>query len=169
MAGDGDAFGRLVGPHLDVLRRVAYLHAPSSDIDDVIQDALGRAWTELPTLRERTGLRSWLVSVVANTARNHSRGAGRRATWELRAALRSEATTVGTPEDAAISFEQAHLVLTAVSCLPDGQRDVVTYRYFLDLSESETAEALHIPLGTAKSRLSRALTRLRRELEEGET
>jgi RNA polymerase sigma-70 factor (ECF subfamily) len=168
VAGDGDAFGRLIGPHLDVLRRVAYLHAPSADVDDVVQDALGKAWTQLSTLRAGAGLCSWLVSVVANTARNQSRGAGRRATWELRAVLRSEATSVRTPEDAAISGEQAHHVLTAVSCLPDEQRDVVTYRYFLDLSVSETADALQIPVGTAKSRLSRALTRLRSELEEGE-
>jgi DNA-directed RNA polymerase specialized sigma24 family protein len=45
---------------------------------------------------------------------------------------------------------------------------VIAYRYFLDLSESEMAEALSIPRGTVKSRLSRAITRLRRRLAESD-
>jgi RNA polymerase sigma-70 factor (ECF subfamily) len=45
-------------------------------------------------------------------------------------------------------------------------REVVTCRYLLDLSETETATALHIPRGTVKSRLSRALARLREEVDD---
>jgi RNA polymerase sigma factor (sigma-70 family) len=44
-------------------------------------------------------------------------------------------------------------------------RLVIGYRYFLDLSEEETAEALGIPRGTVKSRLARALARLREQME----
>ncbi|MGH2693125.1 MAG: RNA polymerase sigma factor [Actinomycetota bacterium] len=48
--------------------------------------------------------------------------------------------------------------------LPPADREIIAYRYFLGLSEAETAEALAVPPGTVKSRLSRAMTRLRTEM-----
>lgn len=164
VAGDGEAFGRLVAPHVAVARRVAYLHAPAADIDDVVQEALSRAWRQLPTLRAGSGLRAWIVAIVANCARNHHRGAIRRANWELRDASRTVVDDAA-PDEVAIDNDEAKAVLEAVERLPEGQRDVVAYRYFLDLSEAETAEALGIPIGTVKSRLSRAMTGLRTELK----
>jgi RNA polymerase sigma-70 factor (ECF subfamily) len=58
--------------------------------------------------------------------------------------------------------------LAAVNRLRDEDREVIGARYFLELGEAETAEALGIPRGTVKSRLSRALGRLRTELGTGE-
>ena len=55
--------------------------------------------------------------------------------------------------------------LDAVNGLRDEERDVVACRYFLGLSEDETAQALGVRLGTVKSRTARALARLREEVE----
>jgi RNA polymerase sigma-70 factor (ECF subfamily) len=54
----------------------------------------------------------------------------------------------------------------AVASLPDRDREIVALRYFAELSEAESAEALGCPVGTVKSRLSRALVRLREALAE---
>jgi RNA polymerase sigma-70 factor (ECF subfamily) len=57
--------------------------------------------------------------------------------------------------------EERQRLLEAVNALPEEQRVVVSLRYFAELSEEETAEALGLPRGTVKSRTSRALERLR--------
>ena len=66
-----------------------------------------------------------------------------------------------SPESAVLDREEQAWLLGAINGLGDDDRDVITARYFLDLSEAETAELLGIPRGTVKSRLSRALGRLR--------
>jgi len=58
--------------------------------------------------------------------------------------------------------------VAAVNALPDRERQVLVCRYFLDLSETETARVLAWPLGSVKSRTSRALNRLRGLLVSGE-
>ena len=65
-----------------------------------------------------------------------------------------------------MAAEQRRRLLDAVEALRDDDRLVISCRYFLELSEEETAAALGIARGTVKSRLSRALERLRAHLEE---
>ncbi len=72
--------------------------------------------------------------------------------------------TAPSPEGAALAAEEREALLAAVERLPDEQRLAVTCRYFLDLSEAETATVLRIRPGTVKSRLARGLERLRGEL-----
>jgi len=69
-----------------------------------------------------------------------------------------------SPEDAAVAAAERQQLLAAVERLPDDQRLAVACRYLLQLSELETAHVLAVPSGTVKSRLSRALDRLREEL-----
>jgi len=71
-----------------------------------------------------------------------------------------------SPEAALVSAEQRRELLAAVDRLGDDHRLVLSCRFFLDLSEEETAAALGVRRGTVKSRLSRALERLRAELQE---
>ena len=71
---------------------------------------------------------------------------------------------VPSPEGAALAREQERELLAAVNRLRPEDRLVVAYRYWFDLSESEMAEAMGCRPGTVKSRLSRALDRLRNEL-----
>jgi RNA polymerase sigma-70 factor (ECF subfamily) len=67
-----------------------------------------------------------------------------------------------------MAAEQRSELLAALATLRDDDREVLGARFFLDLSESETAETLGIPRGTVKSRTSRALGRLREALGGGE-
>ena len=69
-----------------------------------------------------------------------------------------------SPEAVALLHEQRRELLAAVNALRDGDQQVIAYRYFLDLSETEMAALLGCARGTVKSRLSRALTRLRQQL-----
>jgi RNA polymerase sigma-70 factor (ECF subfamily) len=64
----------------------------------------------------------------------------------------------------ALVTEQRRELLGAVSALRDDDQRVIAYRYFLDLSEAEMADLLGCARGTVKSRLSRALSRLRQQL-----
>jgi RNA polymerase sigma factor (sigma-70 family) len=71
------------------------------------------------------------------------------------------------PEVESLTREREETLLRAVNDLRAEDRQVIACRYFLDLSEAETAAALGVRPGTVKSRLSRALGRLRTTLEEG--
>jgi RNA polymerase sigma-70 factor (ECF subfamily) len=73
-----------------------------------------------------------------------------------------------SPETAALGREERERLLEALERLREPERLVVAYRYLLELSEAETARALGIRPGTVKSRLSRALGRLRREMERSQ-
>jgi RNA polymerase sigma-70 factor (ECF subfamily) len=73
---------------------------------------------------------------------------------------------VPSPEAAALEDETRRVLLAAVERLPERDRLVIAYRYFLQLSESETAHALGVRSGTVKSRLSRALARLRAQVPD---
>jgi RNA polymerase sigma-70 factor, ECF subfamily len=72
---------------------------------------------------------------------------------------------VPSPEAALLDLERRDELLAAVAGLPETDRQAIACRYFLDLSEEETAAALGCPRGTVKSRLSRALERLRERME----
>jgi RNA polymerase sigma-70 factor (ECF subfamily) len=72
---------------------------------------------------------------------------------------------VPSAESTALSADDRSRLMAAVASLPERARLVITCRYLLELSEAETAEVLGWPAGTVKSRLSRALDRLRAELD----
>ena len=75
--------------------------------------------------------------------------------------MEPDAATPDTPFDEAVAGERRARLLAAVNALPDRERQALMCRYFLDLSEAETAQVLRWPLGSVKSRTSRALGRLR--------
>ncbi len=102
--------------------------------------------------------------MVANQARNRRTAAQRRANLALRAGAGQADDHEPTPELVALARERRQALLCALATLREEERLVVAYRYFLDLSEAEAAEALGCPRGTVKSRLSRALQRLRARL-----
>jgi RNA polymerase sigma-70 factor (ECF subfamily) len=75
-------------------------------------------------------------------------------------ALGKEARGPGVAEE----LDARRELLESVERLPPADREVIAFRYFMGLSEAEMAEALAVPAGTVKSRLSRAMTRLRTEM-----
>jgi RNA polymerase sigma factor (sigma-70 family) len=165
--GDTHAYRNLVEQHQAIAFRTAYLITGSTaDAEEAVQDAFVKAWYALGRFRPEAPFRPWVLRIVANEARNRRRSAGRRERLVLRAAedpLSGDA--VPSPEAALLESERRAELLAAVNELRDEDRLVVACRYFLGLSEDETAAALDWRRGTVKSRLSRALQRLRVQME----
>jgi RNA polymerase sigma factor (sigma-70 family) len=151
-----------VREHQQVAFRAAYLVTGSAaEAEDAAQEGFVKAWQALPRFREGAPFRPWLLAIVTNEARNRRRHAGRQAALALRAL---EPAPAG-PDEAAGERADRERLLQIVGGLSEDHRLVIGYRYFLDLSEEETAEALGVPRGTVKSRLARALARLREQME----
>jgi RNA polymerase sigma factor (sigma-70 family) len=165
--GDATAYGELVQRHQGIAFRTAYVIArDASDAEEAAQDGFVKAYRALGRFRAGAPFRPWLLQIVANEARNRRRSAGRRASLVLRAAEENRpGDAVPSPEAALLGSERRAELLAAVNALREEERDVIACRFFLDLSEEETAATLDIKLGTVKSRTSRALAHLREEVE----
>jgi RNA polymerase sigma factor (sigma-70 family) len=161
--GDPDAFEALVVSYQSLAFRTAFVIAgDAADAEEAAQDAFVKAHRALGRFRSGQPFRPWLLTIVANEARNRRRTRGRRAALALRAA---DPGPGEDPEAAALATERRERLLTAVERLRNDDRDVLACRYFLELSEEETAAALGIARGTVKSRIHRALERLQKELQ----
>ena len=159
------AYEELVRRYQDVAVRTAYVISPDGDAEDAVQEAFVKAYAAISRFRLDAPFRPWLLRIVANEARNRRRSAGRRAGLAIRAAEdRRPGDAAPSPESAVLAGETREALLAAVNGLRDDDREIISARYFLELSEAETAEALGLPRGTVKSRLSRALGRLREQL-----
>jgi RNA polymerase sigma factor (sigma-70 family) len=162
--GDLDAYAQLLRVHEAAARNLARaLCGPEGD--DATQEAFVKSWSGLARYRSDAPFRSWLLRIVANESRNRLRSAGRRSFHELRLAEdRTSGGAAPSPEAAVLEHERRTLLLAALNGLPERLREVVVCRHLLGLSEAETVAVLDIAPGTAKSRLKRALDRLRAEL-----
>lgn len=161
--GDSGAFEALVVSYQALAFRTAFVIAGDvADAEEAAQDAFVKAHRTLGRFRSGRPFRPWLLTIVANEARNRRRTRGRRTALALRAV--DPGAPADDPEAAVLASEQRERLLTAVERLRDDDRDVLACRYFLELSEEETAAALGIRRGTVKSRTHRALERLRKEL-----
>jgi RNA polymerase sigma factor (sigma-70 family) len=163
--GDVAAFEQLVSRYQDLAVRTAWVVTGSgSEAEDAAQEAFVKAYLALGRFRAGAPFRPWLLQIVVNEARNRRKSAGRRVNLAQRAAAQHHVETEPSPEAVTLASEQRQSLLDAVNLLREDERLVVACRYFLGLSEAETAETLRCPRGTVKSRLSRALDRLRNEL-----
>jgi RNA polymerase sigma factor (sigma-70 family) len=165
--GDADAYEELVLAYQGIALRTAYLLAGNAaDAEEAAQDAFVKAYRALWRFRPGSPFKPWLLRIVANEARNRRRSAGRRAGLALRATREPSGEAAPSPEAVLLAAERREELTAALNRLPEHDREALTCRYFLDLSEAETAAALGVRPGTVKSRLSRALARLRVELGE---
>jgi RNA polymerase sigma-70 factor, ECF subfamily len=161
--GDEQAYEELVRAHQGIAFRTAYLLAGNaSDAEEAAQDGFVKAYRALGRFRAGSPFRPWLLQIVANEARNRRRSSGRRAALSLRAAAEeSSGDAAPSPEGALLAGEDRERLLDAVNGLREEERLVIACRFFLELSEEETAAALDVRPGTVKSRTSRALAHLR--------
>jgi RNA polymerase sigma factor (sigma-70 family) len=166
--GELDAYEEIVRLHQTIAFRTAWVITHSeADAEEAAQDGFVKAHAALGGFREGSPFRPWLLAIVANEARNRVRGAGRRARLAQRVAEeRPPDDAVPSPEAALLDSEQRDELLAAIERLPEPAREAIACRYLLELSEEETAAALGCARGTVKSRVSRALERLRAELGE---
>ncbi|GAB2597339.1 RNA polymerase sigma factor [Paractinoplanes abujensis] len=168
-AGDLGAYEVLVARYTVPAHRAAVLLGAGDDADDVVQEALVKAYRQLSRYRGESGFRPWLLAIVANETRNLHRSRRRRDGLALRAAAATEPRPdEPDPADTVLARERRQRLLDNLRLLAQRDQDVLVCRYLLDLSEQETAVALGVPKGTVKSRTARALTRLREHLRAGE-
>jgi RNA polymerase sigma factor (sigma-70 family) len=142
--------------------RAAFLLGAGEEADDVVQEAFVKAFRHLSRFRAGEPFGPWLLRIVANETRNLTRSRRRREALTLRlGTAESGGTAAGGPVDEVLAAERRARLVAAVGALPDRERQALVCRYFLDLSEAETAQVLDWPLGSVKSRTARALNRLR--------
>jgi RNA polymerase sigma factor (sigma-70 family) len=165
--GDDDAYGDLVKRHGAIAFRVAWLVTRDrGEAEDAAQEAFVKAYYALDRFRPDLPFRPWLLRIVANEARNRARSSRRRHGLTLRAAAVSDRDAAPSPETAALASEDREVLVAALNRLEPRDREVIGYRFLMGLSEAETAAVLDVRVGTAKSRLSRAMGRLRAVLQE---
>jgi RNA polymerase sigma factor (sigma-70 family) len=168
--GDTGAYERLVRMHQAAAFRAAYLvTGDAPEAADATQEAFVKAYRALDRFRPGAAFRPWLLAIVTNEARNRRRSAGRRTNLTLRVAAEGQTVSAPvSPEAAVVAAEWREELLAQVGELSEGDRLVISYRYFLGLSEEETATTLGCARGTVKSRLSRAIARLRKAMAKEE-
>ena len=167
-AGDKHAYAQLLQQHQPLAFRAAYLITGSvADAEDATQEACVKAWLALERFRPAAPFRPWLVRIAINEAINRRRGAARRAGLALRLSGEPGGPAVApSAETEALAATEMTRLTAAIGRLRGDDQLVIAARFYLGLSEAEAATALELRPGTLKSRLSRALGRLRAQLEE---
>ena len=158
---DPAAWDAIVRLHQQAVFRLAYLLlGDANDADDVAQETFIRAYRAMDRFDASRPLRPWLLRIASNLSRNRRRSAGRY--WAaLKRLIWAEPHLVADPLDVDHRGLEAQTLWQAVRRLSRQDQEIIYLRYFLDLSESESAAALDIVPGTVKSRSHRALQRLR--------
>lgn len=166
--GNVAAYEVIVERYSETVFRAAFLVTRSpAEAQEVAQEVFVKAHGALGGFRSGAPLRPWLVQIAVNESRNRLRSAARREALVLRAAAeRPPEGSDQSPEAALLASERRDELLAAVERLREEDRLAIACRFFLDLSEREAAQALGWRRGTFKSRLSRALGRLRVEVGE---
>ena len=163
-AGDLAAFEDLVARYQSRAVRLAWTLA-GGDAEDAVQEAFVKAYRSLDRFRPGASFRPWLFTIVANEARNRRRSAGRRERLAIRVgSITGPDVAPTSPEDEAVAADRRRRLAAAIETLGERDREVIACRWFAGLTESEMAVVLACRPGTVKSRLSRALERLRAAL-----
>jgi RNA polymerase sigma-70 factor (ECF subfamily) len=153
-------------PHLDAATNLArWLTRSNADADDVVQDAMLRAWRAFDGFRGGD-IRPWLLAIVRNCWRTSAGDRKRRGHVSLpeeNSAMTSEAMTFAgpSPEAAAMRTDEGRKLDAVIATLPDEFREVLILREMEDLSYREIATITEVPIGTVMSRLARARAMLR--------
>ncbi len=165
--GDRQACRELIGRHHEgVYGYLRRLGADSALAEDLTQETYARAWSRIGTLREATSLRAWLLTIARNEFFQWTRA--RRPEAALPGPLPDRAADDPGVEAVLVLEERDVALRRAVARLEPDLEEAVALHYFQDLSLAEAATILGVPPGTVKSRVHRALGRLRALLERGE-
>jgi RNA polymerase sigma-70 factor (ECF subfamily) len=159
--GDEGAFTSLVDLEAPAAYRLALSIVRSpTEAEDVVQDAFVQAWRRIDSLRDPDRWSAWFRRLLVRCAvdRARKRHLVREVDLDLALAIPGLEPSPHPAERLAL--------LAAFGRLDPSDRAILSLRYFADLQMQDVADALGIPLGTAKSRMHRALERLRNRLEQ---
>ena len=161
--GDREAFGVLAGGAVDRLYATARLILRDTELaEDATQDALVRAWRDLPSLRDVERFDAWLYRLVVRACADVGR---RRRKWRAEIAL---VQSEPAESDRASELADRDQLERGLRRLTDAQQAVLVLTFYGGLTPTELADVLDIPVGTAKSRLHYALAALRAALAADE-
>ncbi|GAA5149998.1 RNA polymerase sigma factor [Nocardioides marinquilinus] len=169
-AGDPDAVAALFDRHADRIHQHCHrLTADRADAEDATAQTFLEVWRHRDRVREHDGSAlPWLYGVATNVCRNLTRGRRRH----LRAVGRigpepAQPDHADAVTDQLSTEQRVHDVLEAIARLPERERDVIALVAWTGLSYEQAATALDVPVGTVRSRLSRARRRLATLAPEG--
>jgi RNA polymerase sigma-70 factor (ECF subfamily) len=161
-SGDRDAFARLAADAVGRLDAVARLMTRDPEhAKDAVQETLVRAWRDLPTLRDPDRFDAWLRRLLVRACIDELRKWRRRGVIEVQLLELHHPTSA----DSSVSVAERDALNRGFRRLEPEQRALVVLVYYMGLPLNEAADALEIPLGTAKSRLHRSRETLRAALE----
>ncbi|WP_439592953.1 RNA polymerase sigma factor [Microbacterium sp.] len=160
---DAEAFGELVRRHSSLMRAYVYRIVGSlADTDDVVQDAFVIAWKQLPTLRDASAVKAWLMRIAGREALAF---VGRRPAEAVLDDYSFSAPRTTQPEQTAIRNAQLRALSGALDKLKEDQRRSWLLREIADCSYDEIAELMDIPPSTVRGLLSRARASIAIEME----
>lgn len=151
---DADFSAYMAGRQPSLLRTAYLLTGDRASAEDLVQTAFAKLYLSWDQVRDRQSLDGYVRRIVVNEHNSLW-----RRPWKRRE--RSTETLPESPVHDAYDEGRSAALWQFVQSLPPRQRAVIVLRYYEDLSEAETAEALGISVGTVKSQASRALATLR--------
>lgn len=160
--GDTVAYDALVRRYQEIAFRTAWvILRHEQDAQDATQTAFLKAWQALPRFRRKEPFRPWLLRIVANEAKNRRDSRWRWLRIHYPPDDGNGVADAPVMDELVSRNETSSELIRAIEKLSGNDQQVLLLRYALDLAESEIADALGVARGTVKSRLHRALARLR--------
>jgi len=162
-SGDEVAFARLIAEHHEPMVRAAYVVVGDVELArEAAQNAWAIAWRRLGSLREPDRIRSWLVAICANESRQLIKRSKRRQIVELSDTPLSPGTGYRDPADSIDLVDLEH----ALARLKPDDRGLLAMRYVSGLDSTDIAVQLGMSASGVRSRLSRFVDRLRKDLDD---
>jgi RNA polymerase sigma-70 factor (ECF subfamily) len=151
-------------PHLDAAYNLArWLARPPLDADDIVQDAVLRAWRAFDSVRGED-VKPWLLAIVRNCFLTAAGQVKRRQDVPLGEGEEGDPGLVDAapdPEAIAVQNDTSRQLDVLLAALPPDFREILVLREMEDMSYGEISQVLNIPIGTVMSRLARARAQLK--------
>ncbi len=160
-------FRDLLVQHRDRLYRFVLRHiGHAADAEDLAQQAFAEAARQYENFRGESQLSTWLYGIAMNLVRNHlSRSPSRQYRFEDETALDDVAVVAADPEEQCEMAELVKMLEAELQDLMPEMREVLLLVALEDMSYEDAAALLNVPIGTVRSRVSRARSHLRRRME----
>ncbi|OCG01299.1 RNA polymerase sigma factor RpoE [Gilliamella sp. wkB112] len=163
LRGDKNAFNLLVVRYQNKLAHLVSRYVQASEVPDVVQETFIKAYRSLSLFKGESIFYTWLYRIAVNTAKNHLVSQGRRPPSSDIDASEAESyegadslRDFDNPESLVLSKEVEKVVFETIEALPDELKTAITLREIDGLSYEEIAEIMGTPVGTVRSRISRA-------------
>ena len=165
--GDRDAFRHLVEQYKDLLFGTAMLMTGNrATAEEQVQEAFLSAWRGIRGFHQGRPVKPWFLRILVNTVLSWRRKRTVPTVYLTGQGTQDPGSSEGDPAETLDALERRLSVRRAIANLSPEHRQVVALRYFACLTVPEVARTLGLRQGTVKSRLSRALTNLRRQLDD---